>query len=152
MSFTPLTQETALPTVTVLPSPFVWLLPMDGRELTATLAAMHAAGAEQTPGLTMPPVELLITRDSHMAQWNQRFMGCDGPTNILSFPGDAESPGSLILSVDTLRREAYLYGDTELQHLLRLLAHGLGHVAGFDHGPDMDDFCDNILTSCENYK
>lgn len=59
-------------------------------------------------------------------------------------------PAGLILSVDTLNREAFLYKENPREHLLRLLAHGLGHAAGFDHSPEMDLFCDNILLSLQN--
>jgi len=48
--------------------------------------------------------------------------------------------GWLVLSLDTWRRECLLYGQKPVEHALRLLAHGLGHLAGYDHGPEMDDF------------
>ncbi|MEG6504938.1 rRNA maturation RNase YbeY [Nitratidesulfovibrio sp. 1201_IL3209] len=50
--------------------------------------------------------------------------------------------GWLVLSLDTWRRECLLYGQEPVEHALRLLAHGLGHLAGYDHGPDMDGFTD----------
>ncbi|MGJ3522248.1 rRNA maturation RNase YbeY [Nitratidesulfovibrio sp. D1] len=62
--------------------------------------------------------------------------------------GDGEPEGSpchlgwLVLSLDTWGRECLLYGQEPVEHALRLLAHGLGHLAGYDHGPDMDGFTD----------
>ncbi|MDR3042771.1 MAG: rRNA maturation RNase YbeY [Desulfovibrio sp.] len=50
--------------------------------------------------------------------------------------------GWLVLSLDTWRRECRLYGQEPVEHALRLLAHGLGHLAGYDHGPKMDEFSD----------
>ncbi len=50
--------------------------------------------------------------------------------------------GWLVLSLDTWRRECLLYGQEPVEHALRLLAHGLGHLAGYDHGPEMDEFTD----------
>jgi probable rRNA maturation factor len=44
----------------------------------------------------------------------------------------------LALSLPTLAREAFLYGQDPAEHMLRLLSHGLLHLAGFDHGPAMD--------------
>ncbi len=89
--------------------------------------------------------------DAAMARLNQEAMGLPGPTNVLSFPAGtphslppqatAAAPllGSLALGVHTLRREAFLYGQPLAEHCLRLLAHGMAHLAGFDHGPEMDE-------------
>ncbi|WP_035064928.1 rRNA maturation RNase YbeY [Nitratidesulfovibrio termitidis] len=63
-------------------------------------------------------------------------------------PGDGPDEGGpchlgwLVLSLDTWRRECQLYGQEPVEHALRLLAHGLGHLAGYDHGPEMDAFTD----------
>ena len=89
-------------------------------------------------------------------------MGCHGPTNVLSFPldeslaetGDDDAPvqlGGLVLSVDALHREALLYGQDVREHCLRLLAHGLGHLAGYDHGPEMDGLCEAMLSGAERW-
>ena len=62
-------------------------------------------------------------------------------------PGDeAARPclGWLALSADTLLRECFLYGQEEQEHCIRLLAHGLAHLAGLDHGPDMDRLADRL--------
>ncbi len=91
-------------------------------------------------------------------------MGCPGPTNVLSFPleeelAEASAPdgpqtfqlGSLVLSVDAVRREAGLYGQDPREHCLRLLAHGLGHLAGYDHGPEMDTLCAAMLEAAQRW-
>ena len=112
-------------------------------------------------GLTGRTFILKLVDDREIARLNLEFLGCPGPTNILSFPahdaGDAEfAPdgevgdpdddgellGELALSVDALARETDLYGQLPLEHLARLLAHGLLHLAGFDHGEAMFDMTD----------
>ena len=50
-------------------------------------------------------------------------------------------PGTLLFSVDTLYRECLLYGQPPQEHAIRLLAHGMGHLMGLDHGPAMDAVC-----------
>lgn len=55
--------------------------------------------------------------------------------------------GSLLLSLDCVGREAELYRQSPRDHCLRLLAHGLAHLAGLDHGPEMDALCDKFLDS-----
>lgn len=93
-------------------------------------------------------VELIVAGDGDIAAVNARNLGCTGPTNILSFPGDGESLGTLFLSADTMEREAVLYGQDVEVHARRLLAHGMGHIMGFDHSPEMDDFCVYLEESC----
>lgn len=88
-----------------------------------------------------PSVELILVNDGEIAEVNARHLGCSGPTNILSFPGENGRLGSMMLSVETLMRESVLYGQDPEEHARRLLAHGMGHLIGFDHSPEMEDFC-----------
>ena len=90
-------------------------------------------------------VELVFVRDAEIMDLNRRYLDLWGPTNCLAFP-DAGRPGalpggSLFISLDTLYRECLLYGQAPAVHLGRLLAHGLAHLAGFDHGEGMDAMC-----------
>ncbi len=117
-------------------------LPFSPAELTAALEAMLAACGG--PGL---PLEISLVDDAAMAEHNSRFLGCPGPTNVLSFPappvapGKEPSPALLLLSADTLLRESLLYGQNPAEHALRLLAHGVVHLLGLDHGPAMEALC-----------
>ncbi len=135
-----------------------WRMPLTRGDLRELFTSMQAA-----TGLDGYDVELTICNDASIARVNADFLGCEGPTNILSFPqgdglvfdadGDDENDdsqstpsstrpmlGALVLSVDTLLREAFLYGQDEREHCIRLLAHGLGHIAGYDHGAEMEEF------------
>ena len=113
-------------------------LPLSRTELAPlikrVLAAVGAAGAD---------VEVRLVDDGEMALLNANFLGLPGPTNVLAFPAeDPERPqylGEIALSVDTLTREADLYGQPVEEHFVRLLAHGLLHLAGYDHGPLMEE-------------
>jgi len=115
--------------------------PLTRRELTGVveqiLDALGLAGAH---------LALTLLDDPAIALLNARYLGCQGPTNILSFPeADSEHSkalGALFLSVDTLAREAFLYGQDPQRHLARLLAHGILHLCGHDHGPDMEALTD----------
>ncbi|GAB1409583.1 rRNA maturation RNase YbeY [Desulfovibrionales bacterium] len=97
---------------------------------------MHLA---EVFGLEACSVGLKIVDDQAMAQVHSQFMGCCGPTNILSFPAAEDTHlGDMILSADTLSREAFLYNQDTCVYTVRLLAHGLLHLMGYDHGPAMD--------------
>ncbi|WP_320008963.1 rRNA maturation RNase YbeY [Maridesulfovibrio sp.] len=98
--------------------------------------------------------DLKIVNDAAIAEVNEEFLGCVGPTNVLSFPF-SETPdletnsflGEIVLSVDTLARETRLYGQQPEEHTVRLIAHALLHLAGFDHGPEMYSLTDTAVES-----
>ncbi len=125
-----------------------WLLPMSraaiALALQAMLRALPGGNACATAG-----VDLHLVDDAVMSAANRRFMDCTGPTNVLSFPGGGDLPGILLFSPDTLARECLLYGQEPGLHTLRLLAHGMGHLAGLDHGPDMDRRCRACLAAAQ---
>lgn len=121
----------------------VWLLPVSINRLKKMLALMLEAS--QICGVALGGVELHVTDDASVAAVNRQYLGCAGPTNIISFPGGDDSPGILILSADTYARECMLYGQDKFTHLARLLAHGFGHLAGYDHGEAMDLVCDACI-------
>ena len=116
-----------------------WQCPLGRRDVRAALAAMCMAVAES--GRPLAGVDLYLLDDAAMARANARHLGCIGPTNVLSFPGANGMPGTLLLSLDTLERECFFYGQEPRRHLVRLLAHGMGHLAGLDHGPEMEALC-----------
>lgn len=116
------------------------------REWTAWLAAMRRTAFPH--GAALPAVELVVCGDGEIATANVRLLGCSGPTNILSFPEGGRSLGSLMLSAVTLERESVLYGQDVSAHARRLLAHGMGHLCGLDHGPEMEAFCARLEAAC----
>lgn len=124
-----------------------WLCPLDRRELRRALLAMCAVAGRL--GRPVAGVDLYLITDAAMARANARYLGCMGPTNVLSFPGASGMAGTLLLSPDTLERECLLYGQEPMEHLLRLLAHGMGHLAGLDHGPEMDALCAACVEAAE---
>jgi probable rRNA maturation factor len=99
-------------------------------------------------------VELVFARDAEIAELNVRYLRRRGPTNCLAFPAGGRAGvlfgGSLFVSLDALHRECLLYGQAPAAHLRRLLAHGLAHVAGFDHGAEMEALCTK-LEECREY-
>ncbi len=98
-----------------------------------------------------PAVDVFFVRDGLMRTMNREHLHCHSPTNILSFPAappafPLDKPkASLIVSVDTVEREAMLYGKTIKTYLFFLLAHGIGHLMGFEHSTEMDTFCSTLL-------
>ena len=66
-----------------------WRLPFCRAELHRALSAMlRAAGSGPAE------LDLVLVRDAGMADYNLRYMGCHGPTNVLSFPIDEQIAGA----------------------------------------------------------
>jgi len=107
--------------------------PLSGPELMEIFEGLALAF-----GLDEWQLSLRIVDDREMAELNGQYMGCLGPSNVLSFPGDEDWLGDLVLSVETLVRECRLYNQDPHEYTVRLLAHGLLHLMGHDHGPKME--------------
>jgi probable rRNA maturation factor len=124
--------------------------PLSRRELTELISLILEA-----LGLGNDSMEIKLVDDREIARLNESFMGCVGPTNVLSFPAEEEVQegsahlGSLAMSVDALARESALYGQPPVLHLARLLAHGILHLAGHDHGDEMYDLTDVAVDHVE---
>ncbi len=121
------------------------LAPLHWRQMGTALQAMLAVPAAPEQAQAPENVELYLLDDAATAKANAMHLGCTGPTNILSFPGGPGIPGALLLSLDTLQRECLLYGQDPAEHAVRLLAHGMGHLRGLDHGPVMDALCERHM-------
>ena len=94
-------------------------------------------------------ISVLITNDSEMQKLNKKFRKKDYPTDILSWKyelgeGEIEVPemnksqeenivGELVVSAESVSKQAYENGWDFETELIRLLAHGCAHLAGWDH-------------------
>lgn len=87
---------------------------------------------------------LRIVDDREMAELHLRFMGEEGPTDVLSFAGsdlDPEFPlagdeslGDIVIDWQAVVRQAQGYGQRAwLDEASILFIHGLAHLLGHDH-------------------
>ena len=99
--------------------------------LSVVRAAARAAWEDEPEA----EISVLLTHDAAIADLNGRWRGRDGPTNVLSFPGetDADLAGDVVIAYDTVAREAADEGVTVTRHLVRMLVHGVMHLRGYDH-------------------
>ena len=88
--------------------------------------------------------------DNLSEELNNRWLATPGPTNTLAFAGEPPKiQHQLFFSLNTWRRECVLYDQNPKDYARRLLAHGLAHLAGFDHSPAMDEICDSLQLDAE---
>ena len=102
-------------------------------------------------------VNLLITDDAGLREYNKNYRDIDSETDVLSFPNlEFETPGDfsgveeqvadcfdpdsgelvlgdIILNVTRVKEQAAAYGHSELREYAFLIAHSLYHLCGYDH-------------------
>jgi probable rRNA maturation factor len=118
-------------------------LPRWARRFTA-----FAAKAQRRIDRKGMEISLLLCDDALIRDLNRRYRGKDKPTDVLSFRqedgGKAASDaagrfaGDVVISLDSMRRNAREGGRSEEDEIKRLLVHGLLHLAGMDHGEGED--------------
>jgi len=96
-------------------------------------------------------VGVVVSDDETVRELNQRFLGLDEPTDVLSFslagqdeapfalPPEEASLGEIVIAYPTAVRQADEAGrivDAEVAHLL---VHGLLHLLGYDHQGPQDE-------------
>jgi len=83
-------------------------------------------------------LSVVLSDDAQMQKLNRDYRSKDKPTNVLSFPVPPPAPmlGDIIVSRETILREAAEKGATFEAHLTHLIMHGWLHLQGFDHMTD----------------
>ena len=94
-------------------------------------------------------ISVLITNDLEIQKLNKQFLKKDYPTDILSWTYDLDEEkkvglqllelregniaGELVVSAERVSKQAFENGWDFETELIRLLAHGCAHLAGWDH-------------------
>jgi len=130
-----------------------WPAATDWPALAATAcAAALAQSAHAHLGHAGYAVEVAVrlTTDADVQTLNAQYRHQDKPTNVLSFPmvaadsldalandGDGEVLlGDIILAAETCATEAEAKSMALADHARHLIAHGMLHLLGLDHGDD----------------
>ena len=91
--------------------------------------------------LKQSEVSIVLANDTFVHQLNLEYRNMDKSTNVLSFPMPfVDVPmrpmGDIVLSLDTIEKEANEQGKIVEAHLVHLLIHGALHLSGYDHISD----------------
>jgi probable rRNA maturation factor len=117
---------------------------VDVPELDATalpvLAERVMAGEGVAAGTALA---ILITDDDEVRAMNRQFLGIDEPTDVLSFPDEADDfivaeggeplLGDIAIAIETAARQARQAGHSLDAEVAHLLVHGILHLCGYDH-------------------
>lgn len=89
-------------------------------------------------------LSIVLSEDRFIQKYNKEFRGKDKPTNVLSFSSDSNELededylGDIIISLETIQKEAIEQQKTEINHFTHILIHGVLHLCGFDHIEEKD--------------
>ena len=93
--------------------------------------------------LEVEPCEVSVSfvSDATIQQLNKQYRNLDEPTDVLSFAqeegegfsGPVRILGDIVISLDTMERNALLFDVEPSIELQRLLIHGVLHLLGRDH-------------------
>jgi probable rRNA maturation factor len=76
-------------------------------------------------------LNIVIVSDHVIRKLNQKYLGKDKPTDVLSF--NLGEMGEIYISIDTARRNAKRYNFPAVFEIWRYTLHGILHLAGFEH-------------------
>jgi len=90
-------------------------------------------------------LSIVLEDDLFLQQLNQKYLGIDTPTDVLSFPAGHIDPdtnsvylGDVIISIPRAQSQATAGNHTLADELQLLVVHGVLHLIGFDHVGDED--------------
>lgn len=124
--------------------PAVDLAELLERAVDAALADHDIAEAE---------ISLTLLDDDGIAALNERYLGHEGPTDVIAFamstPG-APPLGDVYIGLDQAVRQAQALGVPPLEELARLAIHGTLHILGHDHPAGEDRLASPMWTRQES--
>lgn len=129
---------------------------MSGKSLSAVEYGVFLHQEERVPELPNPEsitrwVEAILQQecralqsvyyvfldDEALLKINQEHLGHDTYTDIITFPfQDDPLEAEIYISVERVRSNAYTYSVPVLEELIRVMAHGILHVCGWDDHSD----------------
>ena len=100
-------------------------------------------------GRKVGEVGYLFVDDEKILEVNNEYLGHDYYTDIITFDYDEDDVinGDLVISLDTVKSNAELFGKQYEEELFRVIIHGILHLCGInDKGPGERE----IMEAAEN--
>ena len=101
-----------------------------------TSAWIKAVAADY--GRTVGEVGYMFVDDEKILEVNREYLGHDYYTDVITFDYDEDNvvSGDIVISLDTVRSSAELFGKSYDEEFYRVLIHGILHLGGInDKGP-----------------
>ncbi len=103
------------------------------RDTSAWIKAVIASYGKKTGD-----IGYMFVSDEKILEVNREYLGHDYYTDVITFDYDEEDTvsGDIVISLDTVRSNAGLFGKEYADELHRVIIHGILHLCGInDKGP-----------------
>ena len=100
-------------------------------------------------GRKVGEIGYLFVDDEKILEVNREYLGHDYYTDVITFDYDEDDTvsGDIVISLNTVRSNAQLFGKTYEEELYRVIIHGILHLCGInDKGPGERE----IMEAAEN--
>jgi len=88
-------------------------------------------------GVERSEFSVVFVTDGMMRRYNREYRGFDKATDVLSFSGDDDYLGDILISSETAYNQARNSKTLSFEtNVHRLFLHGLLHLMGYDHETD----------------
>ena len=96
-------------------------------------------------------ISFIFTDDDFLQEMNRRYLEHDYFTDVITFDLSVKKnilDGEIYISVDTVRENAKTYGGTGQTEILRVMVHGILHLAGYGDSNEDEKV---VMRSRENF-
>ena len=85
-------------------------------------------------GRKVGEIGYLFVDDEKILEVNREYLGHDYYTDVITFDYDEDDTvsGDIVISLDTVRSNAQLFGKTYEEELYRVIIHGILHLCGIN--------------------
>jgi probable rRNA maturation factor len=99
----------------------------------------------------LPDINYVFCSDEYLLQLNIRYLNHTALTDILTFPDQSDPQkisGDIYISIDRIKENAGIYGQSFEKELARVMVHGILHLLGYKDKTPKDK---ELMTRKEDY-
>jgi rRNA maturation RNase YbeY len=79
-------------------------------------------------------INIILCTDSFLSELNQKYLSHDTFTDIITFDFSENNilSGEIYISIDRIKENASIFGNTVFNELHRIMIHGVLHLCGYN--------------------
>jgi len=91
-------------------------------------------------GKQLGEIGIIFERDEDLLKINKNFLQHNYFTDVITFDYNRKNKimGDILISVDTVRRNAVKYNQDFMTEIIRVIIHGVLHLSGYEDKSDKD--------------
>jgi probable rRNA maturation factor len=105
------------------------------RKIDLRLLEKITAATLEELGMQVEELSIVLVGAKEMAQINEKFLGHEGPTDVITFDyseGNKGLSGEIFICPEVAEKQAKKFKTTRQAEVVRYVVHGILHLAGHD--------------------